>query len=436
MQSEVQGKHLHFDCVSGIAGDMTLGALIAIGVPAQVIRDAIFAVGLGKDRLRVEEIVKTGIAATNVWVRCHEEGHSDESEEPVGAHSHKHAGHSHSHEDGDHSHHHYSEIRDRIENSGLGQEVIDCSIKIFDGLARAEGKLHGMAMDAVAFHEVGSIDSIVDVVGTAAALCWLQPSSISASPVAMGKGAVKCAHGKLPVPSPAAIEILCAVSAPITDGGINKELCTPTGAAILAAMVTDWSGMPGMTPIKIGYGAGDIDLPDRPNVLRVVCGAPLQKTPVTTETIVEVEANIDDMNPEICEYVSGRLFELGAVDVWWVPMTTKKSRPALHLHVLCPPSCTEKIVEAIAMETTSIGVRFQNKQRVVLEREILVVDTEYGEIPLKIARYMGKVVNAAPEYEACRVIAVEKGVALKLVFSAAIAAWHQQKTVTDGNAQG
>ena len=298
MSSNIQGKHLHFDCVSGIAGDMCMGALIDAGVPAEVIVSAIAAMGLGDDRLRVESVIKSGIASTNVWVRCEEgqtasHGHSHDHHDHAHEHSHDHAHehahehshdhhdhaheHSHDHEhthddshehshdhahehshDHDHTHHQYSEIRARIEASSLDRGVIDLSLQMFARVAEAEAKMHGMSLEHVAFHEVGAIDSIVDIVGCAAAIHWLAPCSVSSSAVAMGKGRIKCAHGVLPVPSPAAVEILRIAEAPISDGGVAIELCTPTGAAILATVVDQWGSMPEMIPLSIGYGAGDL----------------------------------------------------------------------------------------------------------------------------------------------------------------------------------
>lgn len=413
MSKSIRGQHLHFDCVSGIAGDMTMGALIDLGVPPQVIVDAVSAVGLGEDRLRHESVVKSGIAATNVWVHCTQE-ERDSGHGP---------GH-HSPEDS-HHHTHYSEIRTRIEQSSLEPALIELCLRIFDRLAEAEAKLHGTTVEKVAFHEVGAIDSIVDIVGSAAAFHWLSPTSVSASPVAMGRGKIRCAHGILPVPSPAALEILCQASAPMSDGGIDKELCTPTGAAILAALVTDWEGMPTLTPVRVGYGAGDIELPDRPNVVRVIAGkartAPVC-VPETTDTIVEIEANIDDMNSEFCQHVSDALFAVGAVDVWWTAVTMKKGRPALVLRVLCPPAIANAAMVVLLQETTSLGLRFETKKRLLLDRETRVVDTEFGPIPVKLGHLEGRCVNASPEYEACREKALENQVPLKQVFAAASSA--------------
>ncbi len=423
MSVELKGKHLHFDCVSGIAGDMTLGALIDLGVPAGVVEAAIVAVGLGDDRLRVESVIKSGIAATNVWVHCDGKEHDGDGKD----HAHE-ADHAHDHaHDHDHDHRHYSDIRERIEKSSLDVEVAELSLKIFDRVAEAEAKMHGTTVADVAFHEVGAIDSIVDIVGAASALHWLRPTSVSSSPVAMGRGKIKCAHGILPVPSPAAVEILRVAGAPVSDGGINKELCTPTGAAILAAIVDQWGSMPEMVPLRIGYGAGDIVLPDRPNVLRVMLGetSALTVTGSASDTVMELEANLDDMSPELCEHAADALFAAGALDVWWTAITMKKGRPALALRVMCPIASSEAVMAAIFRETSSIGLRSKETRRRVLEREIVSVETEFVSVAIKVARYEGEVVNVAPEFEDCRLLAEQRGVALKRVFAAALSAFHQ-----------
>lgn len=421
----LRGAHLHFDCVSGAAGDMTMGALLDLGVPREVITDAVASVGLDASRLRVEKIIKSGIAATNAWVHCQDA--SSElpalSHDPAHEHSHQHsdAG-AHSHDDG-HGHYPYAGIRKQIQDAALADEVKGLSLAIFDCLARAEAKLHGTTPDEVVFHEVGAVDSIVDVIGAAAAVCWLAPASVSASAVAMGGGSIRCAHGLLPVPSPAAMEIMREANALVSDGDLDKELCTPTGAAILASLVSSWGSMPAMTPLAVGYGAGDDDLPDRPNVLRVTLGRPHSLRAGTADSVVEIETNLDDMSAELCEFAAETLLEAGALDVWWAAITMKKGRPAWTLHVLCEPPLVEAITDIILRETTSIGLRMQHKQRRRTDRELVEVTTEYGVIHMKIARHLGQIVNAAPEFEDCKVRARQARVPLKRVFAAANAAW-------------
>jgi uncharacterized protein (TIGR00299 family) protein len=396
--SELRGGHLHVDCVSGAAGDMVLGALFDLGVPVAVVSEAIDALGFG-DRLSVHKIVKRGVSAIDVKVQ-------GEGESETG-----------------HSHRHYSEIRKLIEGAGLDEAVSKLAFDIFDRVARAEAKLHGTTIDDVAFHEVGAVDSIVDIVGAAAALAWLAPVSVSCPAVAMGHGSLECGHGVLPVPAPASLEIMRESGGIMVDGGVARELCTPTGAAILSAIVTRWGPMPSMSSIAVGYGAGDADLPDRANVLRITAG----RAPATDDVMVRIEANVDDMNPEICENAAEALFEAGAVDVWWTPITMKKARPALQLSALAPEARVDDVARAVLRETTSIGVRFDRVSRRVLDREVVSVDTRFGPISIKIARLEGEVVNAAPEYEDCRAAAGEHGVPLKVVYAAAIAAYEPSR---------
>ncbi|HTM21173.1 MAG TPA: LarC family nickel insertion protein, partial [Kofleriaceae bacterium] len=269
----------------------------------------------------------------------------------------------------------------------------------------------------------GAIDSIVDIVGAAAALDWLAPTGVSADAVVMGEGMVKTAHGMLPVPSPAALEILKQAGGKMVGGGVRRELCTPTGAAILAASVTRWGGAPAMTPLATGYGAGDAELEDRPNVVRATVG----DIETGGDEIYRIEANVDDMNPEMCEHAAEALFSAGAVDVWWAPITMKKSRPAVMLGALAAPAALEPVLAAILRETTTIGVRYDRVARRILDRELVDVDTPYGPVTIKVGRLAGEVVNAAPEYQACRRAAQAAGVPLKRVYAAALAAYENGK---------
>lgn len=398
MTATLHNRHLHFDGSSGAAGDMIVAALLDLGVPEQPIRDALDRVGMGGDRLTVKRVVKRGVSALDVRVRVEPDGDA-------------------------HHHTHYRDIARRIAGAGLEPEVGRRSQAIFELLARAEAAVHQTSLEEVAFHEVGAIDSIVDVVAAAAALAYLAPAAISASPVAVGGGTVATAHGLLPVPAPATLEILRVAGGQMVDGGVARELCTPTGAAILAASADRWGPPPPLTPIAIGYGAGDADLDDRANVVRALLGAVAAGAAEPVD-LFRIEANIDDMSAELAEHVAGTLFERGAVDVWWTPITMKKSRPALLLTALAPAVAREAVVEGILRETTSIGVRFDPVGRRVLAREIESVTTEYGPLPIKVARIGDQVVNAAPEYEPCRRAAAAHGVPLKQVFAAALAAYH------------
>lgn len=432
--ASVHGRHLHVDCASGAAGDMMLGALIDLGVPIEVIGGALDAIGAGRERLSVTRVVKHGVAAVDVKV--------DTAGELAGAERHGPAAprvlatapaftgrirlhaHAHTHAHGDHGHHHYGAIRRRIADAELTAGTRRRALDIFDRLARAEAKLHGKTVDDVVFHEVGAIDSVVDVVGTAAALDWLDPRSVSCASVAMGHGTITCAHGVLPVPAPAALEVLREAGGVMADGGVARELCTPTGAAILAATVTRWTAAPTGRPVAVGWGAGDAELADRANVLRVVVLDP-GDAPGTAQTdhVWQIDANLDDMSPELCGPASDAVFAAGALDVWWTPITMKKGRPALMLSALATTATRGAVTAAILRETTTIGVRYAARERTILARSIREVATPYGVIAVKVAADGDAILNAAPELEVCVAAARRHGVPVKLVFAAAQAAF-------------
>ena len=444
--ASLRGKHLHVDCASGAAGDMMLGAMIDLGVPVDVIGDALDAIGAGRGRLQVTRVVKHGIAAVDVKVDTRgtlAAGHTQHAHTHThGDHAHAHAHgdhthgdhdpthHDHAHDDhghDDHAHHHYAAIRARIAEAALTAGTKRRALDIFDRIARAEATLHGMSIDSVAFHEVGAIDSVVDVVGTAAALDWLAPASVSCTSVAMGHGTITCAHGVLPVPAPAALEILRDAGGVMADGGVARELCTPTGAAILAAAVTRWTAAPTGRPLAVGWGAGDAELGDRANALRVVVLDIASAGRATTDAVWQLDANLDDMSPELCAPASDALFAAGALDVWWTPITMKKGRPALMLSALATSETRHAVAAAILRETTTIGVRYAALERTVLARSQHDVVTPYGSIAVKVAADGDEVMNAAPEFEACAAAARAHGVPVKLVFAAALAAFYARR---------
>ncbi len=446
-----RGLHLHVDAASGAAGDMMLGALLDLGVPIDVVNAALVAIGAGPDRLKITTVLKHGIAATDLKVDTSGEipgiGHAhhksdgdatqsvpiaalaklveltkfDEPEHKGHTHTHPLPSHSHAH---DHPHYHYSDIRERIIMATLTDGTRRRAIDIFDRIARAEAKLHGTTFEEVSFHEVGAIDSIVDIVGTAAALDWLSPSSVTCTGVAMGHGTIHCAHGVLPVPAPAALEVMREANGVMTDGGVARELCTPTGAAILAATVTSWAPAPTGRPVSTGWGAGDADLPDRANVLRVIT---LARFVITSDAIWQVDANVDDMSSELCGPALDAVFAAGAVDAWWTPIQMKKGRPALTLSALVAGDKRAAVISAILRETTTIGVRYALRERTVLERSHVEVTTRYGMVPIKIARDGNIILNAAPEYEACATAAKAHNVAVKVVYAAAVAAYDRDQ---------
>ncbi len=432
---DLRGLHLHFDCASGIAGDMTLAALIDLGVPESVVGDALDAIGVGRARLTVRRIVKRGIAALDVQVDVRRPLASGPLAAVFQHHAHvgdlvglgaasPGAGPGHGADGHVHGHHHWSQIRAQLTGAGLPAAVLGRALDMFERVARAEATLHGTTVDEVAFHEVGAIDSIVDIVGTAAALAWLAPAAVTCAEVAMGQGSLTCAHGVLPVPAPAALEILRQAGGVTSSGGLAIELTTPTGAAILAHAVSAWTAPPTGTPVAVGWGAGDVELSDRANVVRIVAIAP---RPTVAADVWRLEANIDDMSPELAGHVIERALAAGALDAWWTPITMKKGRPALMFSALCLDAGRDALVAMMLRETTTIGVRFDRVERTVLARDRVTVETEHGPIAIKLARGPdGAVWNAAPEHDACVAAAARTGAPLKDVYAAAIAAWRHR----------
>jgi uncharacterized protein (TIGR00299 family) protein len=412
--NDLVGAELYFDCFSGIAGDMTLGALLDLGVPEEAVRAELAKLPLHNYRLTRERVRRGALVGTKIHVHVDQVDQSDQ---------HRHDGH-HDHDprhhhDGHHHHTHYHDIRAMLERH-LEGDVRVRALAVFDRIAVVEARLHGVSVDEVAFHEVGAVDSIVDIVGTAAALAWLRPARVTARPVPLGGGTVDTAHGRLPVPAPATLELLAG--APVEAGG-DSELTTPTGAGIVAATAVAYGPLPAMRVIGVGWGAGDRELADRPNLLRVVAGVPTSAA--IGDDVVIVEANVDDMNPELCEPLIEALFAAGALDAWFTPIVMKKSRPALTISALCPPSLREPVAQALLRESTTIGLRFSTVARQVLPRRLVEVETPWGLVPVKVAGE-GDVGNAAPEYEACRRVAAAAGVPVKRVYQAALVAFFRR----------
>lgn len=488
----LRGATLYFDCYAGIAGDMTLAALIDLGVPEQAVRDALARLALPGWELKVYPTRKGAMAATKVDVlevdgppsqhepaarpaHLHEraEGHPGpgsrpEERQPTGAHLHAapeppapHAHprpqvhvhpHPHPHPPGElhahrpssgsdlhqaghggHGHTHYGEIRALIQRSALDADVAARALQIFDRIAEVEAALHGVAVAEVTFHEVGAIDSIIDIVGVAAALSWLQPRRVVARVVPLGSGMVKTAHGLLPVPAPATLALL--VGAPVEHGGPQCELTTPTGAAILAANVSEYGPLPAMRILGVGHGAGTRELSDRPNLLRVVAGqerprgdrvpAEFPESGDSGEHCVVLETNIDDMNPQLYEPLLTGLLADGARDVWLTPVQMKKGRPGIVVSVLCDPARRDLLSDRLLRESTSLGVRAHAVKRTMLARELVMVATEFGPVAVKLGRdpTSGELWNIAPEYESCCDQARAHNVPVKRVYTAALAAF-------------
>lgn len=386
-------KIAYFDCPSGISGDMILGAIVDAGLDPAKLKDFLFGLGLGGFDLRVERVVRHGISGTSVDVII-DEGHS-------------------------HPFRHLHDMEEILARSGLDGKLREKSLQILRRLAEAEAKVHNIPVEQVHFHEIGAVDTIVDVVGSVWGMEAMGIEKIYASKLHTGTGFVECAHGLLPVPAPATLELLKGI--PIYSTGVSGELVTPTGAAIISTLADSFGSHPPLRVEAVGYGAGKRDL-EIPNFLRVTVGleesSPIgDREPGGSEVVVE--CNIDDMNPEIYSFVTELLFEEGALDVFLVPVIMKKGRPGTILTVITTRDRVERIVDIILRETTTLGVRIHDVARRKAKRESISVRTEFGEVRVKVGRFAGRVVNVAPEYEDCKRVAKEQGIALKAVYDEA-----------------
>lgn len=393
-------KAIYLDCFSGISGNMLLGAFLDAGMPEDILRSELKKLPVHGYELCIERVVKRGISAAYVDVRL-EHHHEDEH------------GHDHDH----HHHRHLPDIIEIIDESSLSQIVKENSKKIFLHLAKAEAKVHGTTIDDIHFHEVGAVDAIVDIVGTVVCFDYLGIEAIYTSKLHTGCGFVKCSHGLMPVPAPATAELLKDI--PYYTGKIERELVTPTGAAILAVLAHQHGDIPqNFTSSRIGYGAGTWDL-EIPNVLRLHLGEVASED--NDDEVLVIEANIDDLNPQIYSHVIDKLLSIGALDVWLTPIIMKKSRPATLLSVLIYADNLNSVSEALFAETSTIGIRYHNVKRIVAQREIIAITSPWGEVRAKVSKYNGKVCSISPEYEDCRVIAEKNNVPLKLVQQTVIA---------------
>ena len=435
-------KVLYYDCFSGISGDMNLAAMIDLGVDEQYLKNELSRLGLTEVNLTISRDSRHSIAGTRVDVlensgkqanHSHEKdtGHSHGEIHDHHHHHHHHSheeGHSHDHSHGDtegkdhnHSHSHTHEHRNLeniyaiVDRSGLNQNVKDMSKKMFRLIAEAEAKVHGTTVDRIHFHEVGAVDSIVDIVGAAICLDYLKVDKIISSPVELGGGFVKCAHGTMPVPAPATIEILKDI--PVTTGRVDKETTTPTGAAILAANVDEFTSRSQLQVEKVGYGTGHRELAI-PNILRVYLGTIEQEqgpAGYKRRQAVELTCNVDDMNPEHYDHIMERLFEAGADEVYITPVLMKKSRPASHLTVLADPGKQDAISRILFRETTTLGLRVVHMEKAELERRLITRGTRYGDVRVKVAYLDNQEIRQKPEYEDCKRIAREKGLSIQQV---------------------
>jgi len=456
----------YLDCFSGMSGDMFLGALVDAGVPVRLFEETVAALNIGA-RLEISRVERSGISATKVDVYVHGEKELPrevywKQQEHRHAHEHEHshepgkvaASRPHLHEHGhehvqlrehnyavasgepsregvstphrhDHAHEHehgrgLTEIREIIRKAGISEQAKSTAIAIFQALGAAEAKVHNMDIEKVHFHEVGAVDAMVDIVCAAVGAEAMGVEEIVCSPLNVGGGTVKCAHGVFPVPVPATVELL--KGAPVYSSGIQVELVTPTGAAIVKRLAKRFAPFPAMTIEKSGYGAGTRDFPGHANVLRLTIGESQAKFAENTsqETISVLEANLDDLNPQVFGYVVDRLLAEGALDTFASPVQMKKNRPGMLLTVLAKPEDASRLTQIIFTETSTLGVRRREEQRQALARKWITVVTRWGDVRLKVASMNGTVTNYAPEYEDCRKIAAEHHVPLKSVMQEAV----------------
>jgi uncharacterized protein (TIGR00299 family) protein len=384
-------KLAYFDCFSGISGDMTLGALVDAGCAVEHLRAELGGLQVLGWELSAEKVWKNGMAATYVKVKTEDQS----------------------------KHRSLSTILEILEKSKLAAEVRERAGAIFRKLGEAEARVHDVPLEKIHFHEVGAVDAIVDIVGACIGFHALGIEKFACSPLNVGGGTAKMAHGVLPVPAPATARLL--TGKPTYSNGVQKELVTPTGAAMVATLCDTFGPQPAMSVSAIGYGAGTADLEGQPNVMRIMIGEAAEKTVAGfEEEIAVVEANLDDMNPQIYGYFLEKALGAGALDVYTTPVQMKKNRPGTLLTVLCKPQDTNALISLIFAETTTFGARSYRAQRRVLPREWENVVTDYGDVRMKISRVNGRILHVAPEYDDCRKLALEKNVPLQRVISEAL----------------
>ena len=405
---------LYFDCFAGAAGDMILGALLDAGLPLDELKHALGSLAVDGVEVSVDRVIKKGVAATKLRVH------------PPSPASHAHAGSGEASEA--HGHHSLKEIEAAISRSSLSTAGKAKAIAMFHRLGSAEAAIHGMTIEEVHLHEVGAIDSVIDIVGAVFAMEWFRADRIVVSPLNVGGGMVRSAHGIFPVPAPATVALL--KDAPIYSSGIQSELLTPTGALILSEYASSYGPVPAMRVQKVGYGAGDRELADTPNVVRVLVGeaedlkakAPSPQAP-KHHNVVVLECEIDDMNPQIFGPLMDGLYAAGALEVFYSSVQMKKNRPGTLMTIVARPDHREKLTAIVFRESTTIGVRYQEMLRDCLEREMVTVGTAVGPVRFKVARQNGQVVNAQPEFDDLAKRATERGIPIKEVQALAQKAW-------------
>jgi hypothetical protein len=441
-------KTLYLDIFSGISGDMFIGGLLDLGVDFQKLEGELRKLGLDGYHLHYARGRKSSIEGVkfDVHIGHHAEHQHEDEKEIVHSRSRSHHGHEHEHGHSHDDHHHhadvehshakehehehgrnFSEIKQLISTSRLSDWVKQKSIGIFSRIAVAEGKIHGVPPEQVHFHEVGAVDSIVDIVGAAISLELLGKPRLLAGPLVEGTGFIDCAHGRFPIPAPATLAILAARGAPVSQCDEPHELITPTGAALLAEFAENFGPMRDFAAEKIGYGLGTRDNRTRPNVLRALLGetsSGAQAHDWETDTISVLEANLDDLNPEILGYFVERALTAGALDVFHTPIQMKKNRPGVLLTLLCAEIDADKFTELLLRETSTFGVRRHSTERRKLAREFATVKTAHGEVTIKLGKLDGKIIQAAPEFESCKTVAEQAKVPLKQVYDEAKRACH------------
>ncbi|MBV8142787.1 MAG: nickel pincer cofactor biosynthesis protein LarC [Verrucomicrobia bacterium] len=444
---------LYLDCFSGISGDMAVGALADLGISPSILEWELSKLDLGDCHLHFERRIRGGISGVKFDVHSgafHDAAQNPDHQAREMVHSAAGStedGNLQGHEDHNHdaihlehptSHPHgprhppspnLSAIRDLIEFSDLSGFVKEHACSIFRRIGRAESKIHGVAIEEVQFHEVGALDSIVDVVLTCVGIEALKVERIYFSNLVDGQGTFRSSHGEYPLPGPATLEILQGI--PIRQTNVPFELITPTGAAIVAEFNHAVGVFPEMRPEMIGYGLGTRDLAARPNVLRAVVGT--LEEPQSSQLVVELQTNIDDLSPEILAAAQGRLLQEGALDVFFTPIQMKKNRPATMLSVLCLPAAVQKLQEIIFAETSTFGIRFRELHRKTLDRETVEVRTSAGQIRVKIGRHEGTILQVAPEFESCKAAAQRGQQPLKRIYELAIEAFWSSSFASERN---
>jgi len=407
-------KILYYDCFAGISGDMNIGALIDLGVPFEYLREELMKLHLSGYELKCFPSEKMGINGTKfqVILKDLQQKRKEHSHQSIPSKAFINPQHlitnheiNHEHE----SHRGLREIKQIISSSSLNNNVKRMSLEIFQKIGEAEAKIHNKDIEEIHFHEVGAIDSMVDIIGAAICIDYLKPDKIIASPVQLGSGMVKCAHGMFPVPAPATAEILKGI--PVKTGGTGFESTTPTGAAIIACLSNEFSEKNKFTILKTAYGIGHKN-GEIPNVLRVILAEEEVKGNYTLEHLYVAECNIDDMNPELYENIINSLLELGANECFITPVIMKKGRPGQLLSIICKLNLLEKCIDTIYKETTVIGIRYYAVERKILQREVIEFTSSLGSIRIKISRKGNEIMQIKPEYEDCLKISKEKKIPL------------------------